>query len=108
MAATGGHVEIAEDPADTVRREAPEELGVAAMFGPHGHRPLFITVTETLGAANARHTDVSLWYLLAGSRRDRLHPTEREFRSARWWSPAEIEAAPPSPGPASAAIPCQG
>jgi hypothetical protein len=29
---TGGHVEVGEDPADTVRREAPEELGVPARF----------------------------------------------------------------------------
>jgi 8-oxo-dGTP diphosphatase len=69
---TGGHVEVGEDPAETVRREAPEELGTEAAFTSLGPRPLFLTVPETTGAPEVRHTDVSLWYLLAGSRRDRL------------------------------------
>lgn len=29
---TGGHVEVGEDPADAVRREAPEELGIEAVL----------------------------------------------------------------------------
>ena len=31
---SGGHVEIDEDPTDTVTRECMEELSVAADFGP--------------------------------------------------------------------------
>jgi 8-oxo-dGTP diphosphatase len=93
---TGGHVEAGEDPADTVRREAPEELGVPARFASVEPRPLFVTVTDTVGDARARHTDVSLWYLLDGSRHEPLCPDEREFAAARWWSRAEVPAADPS------------
>jgi 8-oxo-dGTP pyrophosphatase MutT (NUDIX family) len=42
---TGGHVEVGEDPAETVRREAEEELGVAALLADPGARPLFLTVS---------------------------------------------------------------
>lgn len=90
---TGGHVEVGEDPTETVRREAMEELGVGATFVTVG--PVFLTVTETSGSVDDRHTDVSLWYLLAGSRSDKLHPDEREFRRGRWWTPAEVAAADP-------------
>lgn len=34
-----------------------------AVFAHPGGRPLFVTVTETTGAADSRHIDVSLWYL---------------------------------------------
>ena len=47
----GGHVEPGESPWDTVVREAQEELGIVAR--PHplipSRRPLFITVTPTVG-----------------------------------------------------------
>ena len=92
---TGGHVEVGEDPAETVRRETVEELGVPAVFADAVARPLFVTVTGTTGATAARHTDVSLWYLLAGLRTDELHPDEREFRAVRWWSRKEIATADP-------------
>ena len=92
---TGGHVEVGEDPADTVRREAPEELGVPARFAFGAPRPLFVTVTDTVGDARARHTDVSLWFLLDGSRSEPLSPDEREFSAARWWSRPEVAAADP-------------
>ena len=95
MLPTGGHVEVGEDPADTVRREAPEELGVPARFSRGEPRPLFVTVTNTVGDPRARHTDVSLWYLLHGSRRDPLRPDEREFGAVRWWHRAEVMAADP-------------
>jgi 8-oxo-dGTP diphosphatase len=64
---TGGHLEAGEIPADTIRREAPEELGIEAAFTSLGPRPLFITVTETIGRPDVRHTDVSLWYLVDAS-----------------------------------------
>ena len=92
---TGGHVEVGEDPADTVRREAPEELGVPARFAFGEPAPLFVTVTDTVGDARARHTDVSLWYLLHGSRDEPLAPDEREFAAARWWSRSDVTAADP-------------
>jgi 8-oxo-dGTP pyrophosphatase MutT (NUDIX family) len=92
---TGGHVEVGEDPAETVRREALEELAVQAVFADPGARPLFVTVTETVGAADVRHTDVSLWYLLTRSRGDDLHPDEREFTAVRWWTRAEVAASDP-------------
>jgi hypothetical protein len=58
---TGGHVEPGEHPVETVRREAAEELGIEAQFDPTvGLAPFFLTVTETVGGPEMRHTDVSL------------------------------------------------
>jgi hypothetical protein len=54
-----------------------------------------VTVTETVGDAAERHTDVSLWYLLRGSRHELLSPDEREFAGARWWTRGEIAAVEP-------------
>src|SRR5580693_5041128 len=45
----GGHVEPGEDPADTVRREAMEELGITADLSVAGPRPALLTVTPTVG-----------------------------------------------------------
>lgn len=92
---TGGHVEIGEDPRETVRREAQEELGVPATFADPDAQPLFVTVTETTGVTSARHTDVSLWYLLSGASSDELHPDGREFTAVRWWTRREVTAADP-------------
>ncbi|MEU1836359.1 NUDIX hydrolase [Micromonospora chersina] len=93
---SGGHVEPGEDPAQTVRREMVEELGVPAVFAPAlGERPAFLTVTGTVGPPEERHTDVSLWYVLTGSRDQKLIPDPAEFRAVRWWTPAEVTAAPP-------------
>lgn len=92
---TGGHVEVGEDPVETVRREALEELGVPAVFFDPDAQPLFLTVTETTGATDARHTDVSLWYLLKGTRSDVLRPDAGEFLAARWWTRAEVGTADP-------------
>ena len=72
----GGHVEPGEHPAETVRREMTEELGVPAVFLPQlGERPLFLTVTDTVGMLEQRHTDVSLWFVLA---------SHRDTRGCRW------------------------
>lgn len=90
----GGHVEPDEDPARTARREAREELGVEADFSLAGERPVFITVTRTVAsAADAGHTDVSLWYVLAGHRELPVTLDPREFSGGRWWSAEEVEAA---------------
>jgi 8-oxo-dGTP diphosphatase len=92
---TGGHVEPDEHPAQAVMRECREELGIEAEFSPvTGASPLFVTVTETAPSA-ARHTDVSLWYLLAASMSQPLSPDPREFRAVRWWTRDEIERADP-------------
>ncbi|MER6592135.1 NUDIX domain-containing protein [Micromonospora purpureochromogenes] len=94
---TGGHVEPGEHPAQTVRREVVEELGVPAVFPPEpGERPLFLTVTPTVGPPEDRHVDVSLWYVLAGRRDQPLTPDPGEFRAVRWWTPAEVAAADPA------------
>lgn len=90
----GGHVEPGEHPADAARREAAEELGASAVFADPLRRPAFVTVTETVGDVEVRHVDVTLWYLLAGSRRDVLAPDERELAGVRWWSRRELAAAP--------------
>ncbi|MCZ7426470.1 NUDIX domain-containing protein [Micromonospora sp. WMMA1949] len=92
---SGGHVEPGEHPAGTVRRELREELGVAAVFAPpFGERPAFLTVTETVGPPELRHTDVSLWYVLSAHRDQRFTPDPVEFAGIRWWTPAEVTEAP--------------
>jgi 8-oxo-dGTP diphosphatase len=93
---TGGHVEPGEDPVETVKREAREELGIDAVFASDPPRPMFVTVTETTGAPEHKHTDVSLWFLLSGSRGQTLQPDTGEFVSVRWWTPAEISETEPA------------
>lgn len=88
---TGGHVEPNESPVETVRREVREELGITARFPERtGEKPVFLTVTETVESAEETHTDVSLWFVLAGQRGQVLRPDPSEFRSVRWWSRAEV------------------
>lgn len=60
----GGHVEVDEDPKETVRRECLEELNIRDDFWCED--PLFLTSTETVGLT-AGHRDVSLWYVLKGN-----------------------------------------
>ena len=87
----GGHVEPGEHPAETARREVAEELGIAAEFDPqHGSDPFFLTVTETVGQPDSRHTDVSLWSALAVRVEEELRPDPREFAAVRWWTLAEL------------------
>jgi 8-oxo-dGTP diphosphatase len=107
----GGHVEPGEDPVQTARREAREELGIEADFSLAGPRPVFLTVTRTVAprsrpgleggtggaggavGAGARHTDVSLWFVLAGTPDLAIMLDQREFAGGRWWTTAEIAAA---------------
>ena len=87
----GGHVEPGEHPVETVRREVMEELGVSAVFLPQpGECPFFLTVTETVGTVDQRHTDVSLWFALTSSRDRMLTPDLGEFQGIRWWRPEEV------------------
>ena len=82
---TGGHVEPDEDPHETVRRELAEELGPRAqMVASVASVPLFVTVTSTRGSGE--HTDVSLWYVVAGDERMWIDPDPREFMGHRWQS----------------------
>lgn len=80
---TGGHVEPDEHPAETVRRECLEELGVSLPFWMD--EPLFITSTITVGLT-AGHTDVSLWYVLKGKSTDQYTYDRDEFNDVRWFS----------------------
>jgi len=84
---TGGHVEPGEHPRDTVRREAFEELGLPADFV--SDEPLFLTITDTVGRT-AGHTDVSLWYVLRGDRRNPIRFDRSEFRAASWFHREDI------------------
>lgn len=79
---SGGHVEVNEDPRTTVIREAREELNLDAHF--LWEEPLFLTVTETVGGA-ARHTDVSLWYVLQGDATVPLTYDPDEFYTISWF-----------------------
>jgi 8-oxo-dGTP diphosphatase len=93
----GGHVEPGEHPVETVRREVVEELGVRAVFHPHpGERPFFLTITETVGTVEQRHTDVSLWFVLTGSRDQVFTPDLGEFGGIRWWTPQAVSDADPN------------
>lgn len=83
----GGHVEIDEDPKETVKREAREELGIDAEFILG--EPLFLTVTKTVGNI-AKHTDVSLWYLLKGDPHQLINYDTSEFNQIRWFGINEI------------------
>ena len=85
---SGGHVEIDEHPRETVRREAMEELGLVADFSVIGEAPAFITVTQTRGMGT--HTDVSLWYVIAGDSASELNYDPREMRGLRWLDFAEV------------------
>jgi 8-oxo-dGTP diphosphatase len=79
---TGGHVEPGEHPRVTVVREAVEELGIDAVFLHDA--PLMITCTETVGIT-AGHTDVSLWYVLAGDHAAPITFDAGEFNGAAWF-----------------------
>jgi len=79
---------VDEHPADTAHREAAEELGIDTS-GRLSDRPIFLSVTETVGI-DSGHTDVGLWFVL------RLRPDTpvsfdpAEFQTMRWWSPDEL------------------
>jgi 8-oxo-dGTP pyrophosphatase MutT (NUDIX family) len=91
---TGGHVEAGEDPGTAARRELQEELGIAApLVEGLSSNPLLITQTTTEGR-DAGHVDVSLWYVFAVAQTTALRADEHEFAGVRWWTFAEIDAAP--------------
>jgi ADP-ribose pyrophosphatase YjhB (NUDIX family) len=83
----GGHVDSDEDPKETVRREAKEELGMDVEFLID--EPILLTVTKTVGNV-AKHTDVSLWYLLIGNPHQTLDYDTDEFNQIRWFTIDEI------------------
>lgn len=80
---SGGHVEPGENPRTTVVREADEELQIPASFEtPFKDDPLFVTVTRTVG--HGQHTDVSLWYIIAGNQDDQLNYDKGEMNGYKW------------------------
>jgi len=78
----GGHVEAGEEPQQTVVRECAEELQVTAEFV--WSQPIFLTVTPTVGTV-ARHTDVSLWYVLRGDCQQLIVFDLNEFLGVTWF-----------------------
>lgn len=80
----GGHIEPGEHPLTAAKREATEELDIDAEFTVVGDSPLFLTVTQTVGKAHP-HTDVSLWYVIRGSRSRDYALDPREFDGGHWW-----------------------
>ena len=83
-----------EHPATTAAREAVEELRIDP--GDRlAERPVFLSVTRTVGI-DSGHTDVSLWFVLGIDRDEPMQVDPGEFRSARWWTPEQIHAAPPA------------
>jgi 8-oxo-dGTP pyrophosphatase MutT (NUDIX family) len=87
----GGHVDPDENPAETVRRECQEELGIKAVFlgEPIPH---FITATVTNG--QGEHTDVSLWYVLQAKESTPLTIEPDRFADVRWWHIDDVLATP--------------
>jgi 8-oxo-dGTP diphosphatase len=83
----GGHVELGEHPKATVEREIVEELGIQAGF--LSGNPFFLTIAKTVGQT-AGHTDISLWYILKGSRAAIYAFDTEEFSQVQWFSPDEI------------------
>lgn len=81
---TGGHVEAGEHPRATVVRELKEELGMVTTVA-HVGPPRMVTVSETVGVT-AGHTDVSLWYVVAGSRAAQIDYDASEFSQVSWFS----------------------
>jgi hypothetical protein len=51
-------------------------------------------VTPTVGPDS--HTDVSLWYLLAGRPAMPIVLDPREFSGGRWWTGPQLESADPA------------
>ncbi|MFD3704485.1 NUDIX hydrolase [Nocardia sp. NPDC058658] len=80
----GGHVDPFEQPLAAARREGREELGVDLSFDVVGDRPLFLTVTPTVGKT-AGHVDVSLWFVARGDRADQYGLDPDEFVDGCWW-----------------------
>lgn len=85
----GGHVDVNEDPKQTVIREIQEELSTEATFLRNYDKPFFVTVTDTVGLT-AGHTDVSLWYLVRGNVHTHVHFDRREFNDVQWFTFDEI------------------
>jgi 8-oxo-dGTP diphosphatase len=79
---TGGHVEVDEDPKETIRRECFEELGMQADFWVD--QPIFLTSTRTVGLT-AGHTDISLWYVLTGNHHTQYKFDKGEFNEIKWF-----------------------
>lgn len=84
---SGGHVEIAEHPLETVKRECIEELGIEADFWHE--KPVFLTSTLTSNDC-ASHTDVSLWYVLKGNVNNIYNFDVNEFYDIQWFNFDEI------------------
>lgn len=78
----GGHVEMDEDPKETVIRECFEELKIQPDFWRKN--PVFLTSTVTVGLT-AGHTDVSLWYVLKGRYQNNYVFDHDEFNAIRWF-----------------------
>lgn len=84
----GGHVDT-EPPWEAVVREAREELGItAAPLPATGPVPIYLTESVTLGPG--AHTDVTLWFALAGDRSAVLTPDPAEIRRTRWVPLADV------------------
>ncbi len=83
----GGHVDPGEHPRDTVIREAQEELEVESDF--LFENPIFISITTTIGLT-AGHTDVSLWYVLKGSKESTYNYDASEFNRIQWFHIDEL------------------
>jgi 8-oxo-dGTP pyrophosphatase MutT (NUDIX family) len=79
---TGGHVEPGEHPRDTAARELREELGLD-LIDPLDAPPM-LTSSETVGMT-ARHTDVSLWYVIAADRKVPMDFAAEEFYGIQWF-----------------------
>ena len=79
----GGHVEINEDPKETVRRECLEELGINADF--YFPDPIFLTL-NLISPQPSEHIDVNLWYVLKGNSNILYEFDQTEFNTVDWFN----------------------
>lgn len=78
----GGHVEVDEDPRDTVCRECREELALPALFHPvFGDKPFFVTFT----VGTTTQLFCTLWFVLADPGAD-PRPDSMEIGGVHWVS----------------------
>ncbi len=99
----GGHVELAEDPEETVYREIEEEMGLAKgvieisepadrFLDREGFKTLPVPSYLNIHAANSCHRHIGMQYFVR-TKTDAVKLDEREHSAARWFSETELDEA---------------
>ena len=80
-------MDAGEHPKAAVSREASEGLGLESklLF----EKPIFVSSSKTVGLT-AGHTDVSLWYVLKGNRKQKYEYDRSELNRIKWFHKDEL------------------